>query len=393
MHVHINYHTHHARMLTHIILHTCACRASSARSRWQMGVTKTQWRLTSTSETSCKGIPDLPRSSHQSSVTTAQNKQQQKCGTQSSRSCRFVSSYEKKHREMCYRGTPPHARTHARTHAHTHAHTHTRTHTRTHAHAMHTPHLTTPTLDRQALLDRLVESEVLSAYERDYELDKLTWYYDEMGGGVEAKRNKVLGRAPTPGEHYRACVVTTGDTQDPFHTSEGIFVNNHLLDKPFMIQSGKTVNRNNALNLPDDWGCGANPKGSMTVDLFMSLCIHHVENNLKPKGYGAGKKASILIFDGHASRWSYAGIMYLIANNCWPFCLASHTSSWAQVTTYLSGRGGGVCMFVCVAVYVCMYVCICVCLYVCMFVTVVLWHESLIFTHVCRWVTVPSMRC
>ena len=55
---------------------------------------------------------------------------------------------------------------------------------------------------------------------------------------------------------------------------------------------------------------------SMTVEFFMSLCVHHVEENLKPKGYGAGKKASILIFDGHASRWSYAGIMYLMANNC-----------------------------------------------------------------------------
>ena len=102
--------------------------------------------------------------------------------------------------------------------------------------------------------------------------------------------------------------------------------------------SAATVNENNAENIPDDWSCGANQKGSMTVELFMSLCVHHVEKNLKPKGYGAGGKASILIFDGHASRWSYAGLMYLMANNCWPFCLASHTSSWAQVKC----RGSGV---------------------------------------------------
>ena len=100
----------------------------------------------------------------------------------------------------------------------------------------------------------------------------------------------------------------------------------------YPIISAATVNKNNALNLPDDWSCGANAKGSMTVELFMSLCVHHVENNLKPKGYGAGGKASILVFDGHASRWSYAGLMYLMANNCWPFCLASHTSTWAQVS-------------------------------------------------------------
>lgn len=172
---------------------------------------------------------------------------------------------------------------------------------------------------------------MLSAYERDFELDKLMWFYDEMGGGVEGKRKKVLGAAPKAGEHYHPCVVTTGDSQDPFHTSMGIFVNDHIMDKTFMVQSGSTVNKNNAQNLPDDWSCGANPKGSMTVDLFMSLCVHHVQNNLKPKGFGAGKKASVLVFDGHASRWSYAGLMYLMANNCWPFCLASHTSAWAQL--------------------------------------------------------------
>ena len=165
------------------------------------------------------------------------------------------------------------------------------------------------------------------------------WFYDEWGGGVEGKRKPVMGSAPKPGQHYRTCVINTGDSQDAFHTSIGCFINNHLLDNSFVIQSGVTVNKNNSQHLPDVWSCGATPKGSMTVDLFMSLCVHHVENNLKPKGYGAGKKASILIFDGHASRWSYAGIMYLIANNCWPFCIASHTSSWAQVRRFRGGSG------------------------------------------------------
>ena len=57
-----------------------------------------------------------------------------------------------------------------------------------------------------------------------------------MGGGVEGKRNKAFGTAPVPGQHYRTCAVTTGDTKDAFHTSMGIFANNHLLDKTFMIQ-------------------------------------------------------------------------------------------------------------------------------------------------------------
>ena len=202
-----------------------------------------------------------------------------------------------------------------------------------------------------------------------------------MGGGVEGKRNKVLGAVPTLGEHYRPCVVTTGDTQDPFHTTVGIFINNHLLDKPFVIQSGSTVNRNNSDNLPDDWSCGATGKGSMTVDLFMSLCVHHVENNLKPKGYGAGKKASMLVFDGHTSRWSYAGLMFLMANNCWPFCIASHSSAWAQVsgsfvltlhTNFILPPHPHLHPH-----------CVCVC------VT----HFSLKFTYVRRWATMLSTRC
>ena len=110
-----------------------------------------------------------------------------------------------------------HALAHSRTHTHSLAHTHT------HSHA-------------QTLIDRLVASEVLTAYERDYELDKLMWFYDEMGGGVEGKRKKVFGKAPTPGQHYRPCVVTTGDMQDAFHTSMGIFANNHVMDKPFIVQ-------------------------------------------------------------------------------------------------------------------------------------------------------------
>ena len=172
--------------------------------------------------------------------------------------------------------------------AHTHAHIHT----------------------LQALLDRLMGSGILTAYERDYELDKLTWYYDEMGGGVEGKRKKNMGSKPVAGQHYRPCTVTTGactlndimsngtahanivicicvrnagDSQDVFHTSIGVFANNHALDKPFVIQSANTVNHNNALNLPDTWSCGATSKGSMTVELFMSSCVHRVENNLKPK--------------------------------------------------------------------------------------------------------------
>lgn len=51
----------------------------------------------------------------------------------------------------------------------------------------------------------------MTEYERDYELDQCMWFYDEMGGGVEGKRNKILGSKPIAGQHYRPCMVTTGE--------------------------------------------------------------------------------------------------------------------------------------------------------------------------------------
>ena len=51
-------------------------------------------------------------------------------------------------------------------------------------------------------------------------------------------------------------------------------------------------------------------KGSMTKELFPTWCRHFVEN--LPKGMGKGGKAVILIFDGHASRWNFAGLQYLL---------------------------------------------------------------------------------
>ena len=72
--------------------------------------------------------------------------------------------------------------------------------------------------------------------------------------------------------------------------------------------------------------------GSMTLTLFLKFVTWFVKYYiLEPRGFGRGKKASLLVFDGHKSRWDYAAIMFLIANNCWPFCEPSRTSRWAQV--------------------------------------------------------------
>ena len=66
----------------------------------------------------------------------------------------------------------------------------------------------------------------------------------------------------------------------------------------------------------------------MTKELFPAWCRHFVTN--LPKGMGKGGKSVILIFDGHASRWNYDGLKYLLENNVFCLCLPGHTSIWAQ---------------------------------------------------------------
>merc|ERR1712070_694350 len=66
----------------------------------------------------------------------------------------------------------------------------------------------------------------------------------------------------------------------------------------------------------------------MTKELFPKWCRHFVTN--LPKGMGKGGKPVILVFDGHALRWNYAGLTYLLQNNVFCLCLPGHTSIWAQ---------------------------------------------------------------
>ena len=55
----------------------------------------------------------------------------------------------------------------------------------------------------------------------------------------------MIGAKPRGGKVNKSCVVTTGDAQDPFHTTLGVFVNNHRLGVPFVVQSGQTLTENN----------------------------------------------------------------------------------------------------------------------------------------------------
>lgn len=181
------------------------------------------------------------------------------------------------------------------------------------------------------MLERMVGMNVLTRHDVDYNLDKIFFYYDERGGGTERRKSKVIGTKNQAGRHHRSTIITTGDAKDTFHTTTGVIVYDHMLVEPFIIQSACSVTKDNSEHIPENWGVAANKSGSMTLDLFMSFCVHFVVNVMKPRGFGPKLKACIIEFDGHASRWSYAGIMYLISNNCWPFCIAAHTSAWSQV--------------------------------------------------------------
>ena len=68
--------------------------------------------------------------------------------------------------------------------------------------------------------------------------------------------------------------------------------------------------------------------GSMTRALFYDWCLHFVKH-LKPD-QGKGGKPVFLVLDGHTSRWSYEGLMYLKQNNVYVICLPSHSSIFSQ---------------------------------------------------------------
>jgi hypothetical protein len=68
--------------------------------------------------------------------------------------------------------------------------------------------------------------------------------------------------------------------------------------------------------------------GSMTRALFPRWCEHFVRN--LPAGLGKGGEAVFLYVDGHTSRWTYAGLEFLAANNVIVICVPSHTTIWSQ---------------------------------------------------------------
>ena len=103
-----------------------------------------------------------------------------------------------------------------------------------------------------------------------------------------------------------------------------------------------------------------------------------------------GGEPVFLFLDGHASRWSLAGLAKLRANNVFVICVPSHTTVWSQPND--NGINAAMkacththaCMYRYMHVYIhtctCMYTCIHACMYTCihgMRVYIHTWHACI----------------
>ena len=99
--------------------------------------------------------------------------------------------------------------------------------------------------------------------------------------------------------------------------------------------------------LADGVSVVCSPNGSIDLLNFPRMAFHFIER--LPEGFGRGGNPTILIMDGHSSRWSPEGLRMLRDNNVHVWVIASHTSAWGQV---------GYVMYLCVCVCVCVHTCI-----------------------------------
>lgn len=174
---------------------------------------------------------------------------------------------------------------------------------------------------------------------------------DEIGSNTNKGRKKVAAHVDSmrqdSGKHVYS--ETDGDN-NPFHTTVCLtsWGNGRLYTPPMLGHSNPNVKDGMRPKLTQklldgivssdaETGRRVNPSGirvfvtksgSMTRDRFPTFCQHFVDN--LPEGKGKGGEPVVLVFDGHASRWSFAGLKLLLDNNVYCLCLPGHTSIWAQ---------------------------------------------------------------
>ena len=155
---------------------------------------------------------------------------------------------------------------------------------------------------------------------------------DEVGGGEKGKRKKVY--AMKKQNAWRNLQV--GHDHNPFHATTMLltFGNGVISNAVGIIHSapGTSNPRPNPAHkeyLHPDWWQRTTTSGSMTRKTFESWC-RYIVHYFGERGRCKKDDPIILMLDGHTSRWTHAGLMHLNENHIYPFCVASHTSAWAQ---------------------------------------------------------------
>ena len=173
---------------------------------------------------------------------------------------------------------------------------------------------------------------------------------DEVGSDTNKGRKKVVGHVDSMHDAFKRVLDDTDGDNNPFHVTNCMTTraDGATPIPPYLGHSNPSTQSKRetpwitrkyleGICEYDAEGNRTNPtgirvfvtkSGSMTKERFPSFCKHFVDH--LPEGQGKGGKPLILVFDGHASRWSFEGLKFLLDNNVYCLCLPGHTSIWAQ---------------------------------------------------------------
>ena len=191
-------------------------------------------------------------------------------------------------------------------------------------------------------LDRLQSEGYLSDEQRD-ELFKYLCCYDELGFdpdgksrkrtvSLKRKRKKKRGKKAMKLWRQQVELTTREGANSAFHITCGLFCwanqgQGHET-KPFMVHAGGGLRWDHVHGL-EGFPVVVSTNGSVDLNNFPMMAQHFIDN--LPEGFGKGGKPTILIMDGHSSRWSPVALKMLKENNVHVWVIASHSSAWGQV--------------------------------------------------------------
>ena len=126
----------------------------------------------------------------------------------------------------------------------------------------------------------------------------------------------------------REFVISTGD-RFLFHVTTVIATcaDGTTRIPPQVAHAGKRLNANIVENIPEGFCIHLSPNGSQYKAGFERFCKHFI--NHARKGMDGNTKTTLYL-DGHNSRWTYSGLVYLADGNVIVIRLPSHTSVTTQ---------------------------------------------------------------